>query len=120
MYNVHQDATLLPVDLKTDEYEVGKDKLPAVSVSASRDKAGKVHVSLVNVNPNKPQEVTVNLKGLTAKAVTGRVLTSAKVQDHNTFDSPAKVKPAVFNGAKLNGDELTVTLPPISVVVLEL
>ena len=120
MYNVHQDATLLPIDLKTDNYEVGKDKLPSVSASASRDKAGKIHISLVNLNPNKPQEVTVNLKGITAKAVTGRVLTSAKVQDHNTFDSPAKVKPAVFNGAKLNGDDLTVTLPPIAVVVLEM
>ncbi|MEZ0483564.1 alpha-N-arabinofuranosidase [Fibrella aquatica] len=120
MYNVHQDATLLPIDIKSDDYEVGKDKLPAVSASASRDKAGKIHISLVNLNPNKPQEVTVSLKGLTAKAVTGRVLTSAKVQDHNTFENSTKVKPVAFNGAKLNGDELTVTLPAVSVVVLEM
>jgi len=120
MYNVHQDATMLPVDLKADDYEVGKDKLPAVSVSASRDKAGKVHVSLVNINPNKPQDISVNLKGLKASGVTGRVLTSAKVQDHNTFENLNKIKPAAFNGAKVSGDNLTVTLPPVSVVVLEL
>ena len=120
MYNVHQDATLLPVDVKSDEYRVEKDKLPAVSVSASRNKAGKVHISLVNIDPNKPREIGVNLNGLKASGVTGRVLTSAKVQDYNTFENPTKIKPAPFTGAKLSGDNLTVTLPPVSVVMLEL
>ena len=120
MYNVHQDATLLSVEIKSADYTVEKDKLPAVSASASRDKAGKTHVSLVNIDPNKPQEISVNLKGLKVSGVTGRILTSAKIQDHNTFENPAKIKPAAFNGAKLSGDNLTVTLPPASVVVLEL
>lgn len=120
MYNVHQDATLLPLDVKSDDYEVEKDKLPAVSVSVSRDKAGKVHISLVNIDAGKPQTVTINLNGVKASAVTGRVLTSAKVQDHNTFENPTKIKPAPFSGAKLNNDNLTVTLPPVSVVVLEM
>jgi alpha-N-arabinofuranosidase len=42
------------------------------------------------------------------------------LQDHNTFDNPNKIQPATFNGAKLKGDELTVSMPPFSVVVLEL
>ncbi|GAB3745919.1 alpha-N-arabinofuranosidase [Spirosoma pomorum] len=120
MYNVHQDATMLPVDVKADDYKVGEYKLPAVSVSASRDKAGKTHISLVNIDAGKPQTITVNLKGISAKSVSGRILTSAKVQDYNTFTQPNKVKPAPFSGAKLAGDELTVTLPPVSVVVLEM
>ncbi|GAB3558752.1 alpha-N-arabinofuranosidase [Spirosoma fluminis] len=120
MYNVHQDATMLPVEVKTDDYKVGNYKLPAVSVSASRDKAGKTHISLVNIDAGKPQEITLNLKGINASAVSGRILTSAKVQDHNTFENPAKVKPVAFNGAKLNGNTLTVTLPPVSVIVLEM
>lgn len=120
MYNVHQDATMLPVDVKSDDYEVEKEKLPAVSVSASRDKAGKVHISLVNIDAGKNQTVSLSLKGIKAAGVTGRILTSAKVQDHNTFEQPTKVKPVAFTGAKLNGDDLTVTLPPVSVVVLEM
>ncbi|CAN5178382.1 alpha-L-arabinofuranosidase C-terminal domain-containing protein [soil metagenome] len=120
MYNVHQDATLIPIDVKSDDYTVGDTKLPAISVSASRDKAGKVHISLVNIDANKPQEISVNLKGIKASGVTGRILASSKMQDHNTFDNPNKIKPAPFTGAKLNGDNLTVTLPPVSVVVLEL
>ncbi|MBD2704642.1 alpha-N-arabinofuranosidase [Spirosoma sp. BT702] len=120
MYNVHQDATLLPVDVKTEDYAVGGNKLPAISVSASRDKGGKTHISLVNIDASKAQEVTVNIRGANASAVKGRILTSAKVQDHNTFENTTKVKPVPFTGAKLNGDNLTVTLPPTAVVILEL
>ncbi|AEI49750.1 alpha-N-arabinofuranosidase [Runella slithyformis] len=120
MYNVHQDATMLPVAVQSNDYVVGNEKLPAVSVSASRDKNGLTHVSLVNIDPNKPQEITVNLRGMKASGVTGRILTSAKVQDYNSFENPGKVQPASFNGANLNGEVLKVKLPPVSVVVLEL
>jgi alpha-N-arabinofuranosidase len=50
--------------------------------------------------------------------VSGRVLTSKDINAHNTFDKPQAIKPAVFDGAKLKGDELTVALPAKSVVVL--
>ncbi|MVM28904.1 alpha-N-arabinofuranosidase [Spirosoma sp. HMF4905] len=120
MYNVHQDATMLPIDIKSEDFTLDNQKLPAVSVSASRDKAGKVHVSLVNIDPTKPQEISVDLKGVKAAGLTGRILTSASVHDHNTFENLTKIKPVAFNGAKLSGDNLTVTLPPVSVVVLEL
>ena len=120
MYNVHQDATNLPLSITSQNYTFGKESLPAVSVSASKDKAGLVHISLVNIDLNKPQEFTISLRGMKASKVTGRILTSEKVQDHNTFDNPTKIKPVEFNAAKLNGDELKVTLPPVSVVVLEL
>jgi alpha-L-arabinofuranosidase len=120
MYNVHQDATNLPLSIKCENYTFGKESLSAVSVSASKDKAGLVHISLVNIDMNKAQEITINVRGIKSKSVTGRILTSEKVQDHNTFDNPNKIKPVEFNSAKLNGEELKITLPPVSVVVLEL
>ena len=43
-----------------------------------------------------------------------------KLQDYNSFDQPAKIQPAAFNGAKLSNNTLTVELPPYSVVVLTL
>ncbi|MBK9338186.1 MAG: alpha-N-arabinofuranosidase [Lewinellaceae bacterium] len=120
MYNVHQDALLLPLDVHVGDYAFGDQKLPAVSASASRDKAGRVHISLVNIDPSRTQEVTVSLRGVSAKGVSGRILTSGKVQDYNSFDEPNKIKPAEYKGAVLKNDELKVTLPPVSVVVLEL
>lgn len=120
MYNVHQDAKLMPIKVRSSQYKVGKRELPAVSASASRDSLGNTHISLVNIDAGKEQTITVNLKGGKYKTVTGRVLTSGKVQDFNSFEAPEKIRPAAFNGASLKGDALSVKLPPCSVVVLEL
>lgn len=120
MYNVHQDATMLPVNVTSADYKMGKEKLKAVSVSASRDKNGLTHISLVNIDASKTQDITINIEGANYRSVSGRILTSDKLQNYNSFDNPEKIKPAAFNGARLGDDKLTLTLPPFSVVVLEL
>ncbi len=120
MYKVHQDATNLPLDLVSPDYVLGENKLPAISASASKDKAGKIHVSLVNIDPNQPVTVTCTLDGATASAVTGRILTAPAMNTHNTFTAPDAVKPAAFTGATLADGKLTVKLPAKSVVVLEI
>ena len=120
MYNVHHDATLLPVDVKTGDYVFGAEKLPAISASASKDQAGITHISLVNIDANKAQEVTIDIRGAKFSAVTGRILTSEKVQDFNSFEQPARIKPSAFKDASLTGGALKVKLPAHSVVVLEL
>ena len=55
-----------------------------------------------------------------AKKITGRILRSANVQDHNTFEKPEAVKPVEFNGAKIEGGIVKLTLPACSVVVLSI
>ncbi len=120
MLNVHQGATSLPLELKSPDYVVDGKAIPAVSASASRDAAGKVHVSLVNTDPNNTVNVSCALAGLAAKSVAGRVLTAPAVTSVNTFDAPHTVEPAKFDGAKLAGDQLTVALPAKSVVILTL
>jgi alpha-N-arabinofuranosidase len=52
--------------------------------------------------------------------VSGRILTAPAMTAHNTFDAPHAVEPAPFQGATLSGSQLSVALPPMSVVVLEL
>jgi len=120
MYNVHQDAKLLPLVIHTNDYQLGDEKLPAVSASASLDKNNITHISLTNIDSRKEQEVTIDLRGTKATTVTGRILSSAKLQDHNTFEVPDKIKPAVFKGATITGGMLKAKLPPFSVVVLEI
>jgi alpha-N-arabinofuranosidase len=120
MFNAHQGATLLPTDLTSPDYTLGSDKIPAVSASASRDAAGKVHLSLANTDPNKAIKVSCELRGLTSKSVSGRVLTAPAINSHNTFDAPNAVEPQTFNGATLADGKLSVELPAKSVVVLEL
>jgi alpha-N-arabinofuranosidase len=120
MYNVHQDALMLPVEVTCDDYILGNEKLKAVSASASRDKNGVTHISLVNIDATKAQPVSININGASYKSVSGRILTSDKLQNYNSFDNPNKIIPTVYNGAQLNGSTLNLTIPPFSVVVLEL
>ncbi len=120
MYNVHQDATLLPMQIRTNDYVFGNDKLSAVSASASKDANGITHISLVNIDSKNVQEVAVDIRGVKFSSVTGRILASEKIQDHNTFEAPEKVKPSLFKDVSLNGNSLKVKLPAHSVVVLEL
>jgi alpha-N-arabinofuranosidase len=120
MYNVHQDAKMVPLTIKCNNYVYGKEKLPAISASASKDSTGALHISLVNIDAKAAQEVNISLEGGNYKTVGGRILTSNKLQDHNTFEEPAKIKPAPFSGASLKGKALSVKMPPFSVIVLEL
>jgi alpha-L-arabinofuranosidase len=120
MYNVHQDAMLLPVSVTSKDYVFGNEKIPAVSVSASKDSKGVTHVSFVNIDSKNKQTVSIEFYGSKYKTVTGRSLTSGKLQDFNSFETPDKIKPADFKGASLKNEILTVELQPFSVVVLEL
>jgi alpha-N-arabinofuranosidase len=120
MYKVHQEALLVPIQLISKDFEWGGQRLQAVSASASLDSLGKMHVSLVNIDPKNGQSVEIDLKGFAAKQVKGRVLASANIQDHNTFESPNRVMPRPFSQASLSGSRLTVSMPAGSVVVLEL
>lgn len=131
LYKVHQDATMLPVYLETKKYELpeqgnrgsraGQNSgMDIINASASRDANGKVHITLVNIDPEKEQEVEGVLNGISAKKVTGKILTSASVNDHNTFEKPNAVSVKDFDGAKLNKGALSVKLPSKSVVMLEI
>jgi alpha-N-arabinofuranosidase len=122
MYNVHQDATLLPESLICEKYALNNDQIPAISSSSSVDKNGKIHITLSNLNPNKEIKLDVNLngKGFT-KINSGTVLTAPAFNSVNTFDKPNVVAPTAFKGAKkVSDNRLEVTLPSKSVVVLEL
>jgi alpha-N-arabinofuranosidase len=64
--------------------------------------------------------VACTISGAEPKSATGRVLTAPAMQAHNTFESPDAVKPAPFSGFTLSGGSLSVTLPSMSIAVLEL
>ena len=120
MYQVHHDATSLPVEVATGQTTLGGLSLPALSASASRDGQGRVHLSLVNLDPRAEAVVDARLLGGAVTSVSGRVLTGPAIDAHNTFEAPDRVRPAPFTGAVLRAGALEVRLPPRSVVVLAL
>lgn len=118
MYNVHQDATLLPLRIQTGDYAFNGKKLPAVSASASKDNTATIYISLVNIDVNNTQTVNINMPGEKGITVKGRILHSQKIQDHNTFEEPEKIKPSAFTDFSINNNKLSVKLPPASVIAL--
>ncbi len=120
MFKSYQDATALAVDIKSPWYNKEGSTMPAVNASAVRDKAGRLHISLVNVDPNHDTTIMAKLSGITAATVTGRILTAPAVNSHNTFEQPTVVKPATFNGAAIDAGALKVVLPAKSIVILDL
>jgi alpha-N-arabinofuranosidase len=120
LYKPFQDATQLPIDIKSSWYNKDQWAIPAVSAAAARGKDGKVHIALANMDPNQPATVSTKLAGLSASGVAGRIITAPAMDAINSFDKPDAVVPQTFAGASVKGDTLDVTLPPKSVVVLEL
>lgn len=121
MYKVHQDATYLPLDIISDRMQVRDNRtLPMVSATASKDKEGKIHVSISNVDADNAQDITINLPNVKLNSVSGQVLTSKNLTDHNTFENPNVIQPQNFTGAKINKGSLQVKLPAKSIVTLEL
>lgn len=120
MFKVHHDAKLL--DTQESIAEIGSEKgpIPQVSVSASRDAEGRIHVSLCNLDHQSGASVKLELRGWVGERanVQGTTLASDRTDGHNTFDRPDQVAPAAFTSFSVEGSSLTADLAPMSVTVL--
>jgi alpha-N-arabinofuranosidase len=140
LYTVHHDAELLDTELTCDQYDapegvpapapqrggfrgrgsMGRRGISSLSASASRDDSGTIHVTVCNLDPSNVKTLNIDLRGVTAKSVTGRVVTAPAINSYNTFDNKEVVKPATFTGASARNGAVTAKLPPRSVVMLEI
>lgn len=120
MYRVHQGATMIPVDVTAPQYKFGDASFVALNVSASRDDQARLHLSVVNLDPNRAAEITTTISGGAIRTTTGEILTASAMNSMNMFDRPNTVKPAPYSGYKLQGSQLSLKIPAKSVVVLEL
>jgi len=121
MYKVHQDATMLPVEVSSPQYSRLGRSFDALSVSASKDAQGKIHVSLVNLDPSNSLEISCNIKDAgNSRFIGGNIITAPKTDSHNTFDNPDVVKLADFKDASVKNGLLQVKVPAKSLVTIEI
>ncbi len=94
LYQVHQDATLLESSITQGAtYTHNDSSLPQISLSASKDATGTVHVTLCNIHSRAAADLTINRAGMDAlRQVTGRLLTAPAMNAHNTFSQPNTVQ----------------------------
>lgn len=119
MYNAHQDATYLPMDLISDKKEIRGKMIPLVSASASKDAKGVIHITLANIDTDADQEVSIDLQNIKIKEAEGTILTSKNITDCNTFENPNLIAPQKFTGIKVVNGKLQCKLPAKAIVALE-
>jgi alpha-N-arabinofuranosidase len=117
MFKGHQDAERL--ELEGPDIPLMENKVPQVTAGASQ-KNGKILFTAANLSRNKTASLAVELRGVKAGRVAGRILTAPDIHTCNTFEDPEAVRPVSFDGAALRGNTLRLKLPAASVVALEL
>ena len=120
MLKVHQDAMLLDMAFDQGVYEYEGESVPQISATASADADGKIHISFSNADPKNSAQFQCVLEGMeNCGNISGRILAAETMNAHNSFEMPSRVVPTAFDGYKAEKNSLTVELPPMSVVVLE-
>lgn len=119
MYNVHQDAKLVPLSLVCNDYEFKGDKVPAVNASSSI-KDGVLSITLCNLNPNKTETVECSLNAKEYKVVGGKIINAKNLADYNDYGQAEKVNMQDFTVAKPKNGKLSIELPAHSVVLVQL
>jgi alpha-N-arabinofuranosidase len=119
MYSAHQDNELLESSIDTDNIGLEKEYMvPNLTESVSKDKDGKIHITLTNLSATDSYEIESNIVGSIIKSATGSVVAGA-ITAHNTFDEPDVIKEEAFDAFETNGDKLTFKIPASSVMHIE-
>ncbi|MCD8120301.1 MAG: alpha-N-arabinofuranosidase [Lachnospiraceae bacterium] len=139
MFNVHQDATRVALDIDCADYEMkgikfqlshegrpqrpddrkAQMKMPQIVSTASVDAEGALHISLCNVSHCDDADITIDVRGFDASSVTGRILTDEDMAAYNDFDTPDRLVPTEYTGLTLENGKITGKLPAKAVAVLE-
>jgi len=120
MFKVHQDALLLPVDLKCGRYSFEEESIPSISASASKADDNKIHISISNLDPNNTISLQCELRGISVvSGIEGRIITAESINAHNDFDAEEQVSTADFDAFKVKGNTLILELPAKSIVMIK-
>ncbi|MCI0622591.1 MAG: hypothetical protein L0387_13175, partial [Acidobacteria bacterium] len=107
--------------ISTPSYEIdgGARKTVRDAVNASCSLAqNRLLLTVVNEDLTRDLEFEIELRGARPRSATGLRLWSQNVRDHNTFDQPARIKPASFT-PRIRGGEFRVELPAHSASAVE-
>jgi alpha-N-arabinofuranosidase len=120
MYKVHQAATLLETVVESAAtYAHQGERLPQISVSASKDAQGTIHITLCNIDSRAAAEVTLILRHAgDSRVIAGRLLTALDLHSDNTFSNPNVLQPVPLQPLSFAAGEVALRLAPMSVAAL--
>ena len=86
-----------------------------------KNKEGRIHVSLTNIDPHNNRSVEIDLRGSgNLSDASGEIITAPHENDYNDFGQPEKVNIQKFSSFSIQDNILKVDLPSKSVVTIEL
>ena len=122
MYRHHQGADLLHTNL-TQNSSVGikeDEQVPKITQTASVSSDGTINLTITNVSSDQPENVIVSLAGINNFKVTQARILTGKMDEYNTFENHNLVSETDFKGHTVNDKELSIELPPCSIVLLRI
>ncbi|MHA2180193.1 MAG: alpha-N-arabinofuranosidase [Promethearchaeota archaeon] len=124
MYKVHQENSLLPMRIKSEEHTHGTITIAAIHGSTSIDSDNQLYVSLCNTNPSDSIEIEIEFSDfvLENREIKAKILTSEEMDAHNTFDAPETIKPVEFPKKHLSikGTTLSFKMPSKAVLIIKI
>ena len=109
MFKGHQDAIQLPILLQTQDYTLDGDAIPQLSVSASRNRKGGILVTACNLNA-RPTRGSALRPARHPRRCCDRAGAHGGVDECVQYvQTPDTVLPIKFDGATLDGNDLTIT-----------
>ncbi|MBR3248360.1 MAG: alpha-N-arabinofuranosidase [Clostridiales bacterium] len=119
MYSCHQDGELLESSVNAEQIGLEDQYMvPNLHESVSKDKDGKIHITLANLSCTDAYDVSSTLMGVQIKSVKASVV-GGRMDDHNTFDEPDVVSEKTFDNISFEGDRISFKIPASSVMHIE-
>lgn len=119
LYRGHQDATLIESHVQQDLTGTREAQVPAMHVSASEDREGKVHATLVNLCANKPHTVRCSVNGGSFASAAVRYI-NGSFNSHNGFGQQAQVSIRTMPEISVCDGGFMIDVPPLCVMEIEL
>ncbi|MCL5069342.1 MAG: hypothetical protein M1308_00335 [Actinobacteria bacterium] len=120
MYKEHQNNTLLPIKVTCKEYKFQDMKIPQINASASKSSSGEINITVCNTNPKSSAIVDCRVNEHKINCASGKIISASDMDAHNTFEKPDVIKIADFNSFQYGETNLTIKLPPMSIVSLNI
>lgn len=108
LYQVHQDAELV------DTYGEASE---TVDYTVSK-KDGKVAISICNYGLESEETTSFKLPTVSVAKSEGWIVKGDQMDAHNTFDAPDVVAKETFDKYSIDGENVSITLPPMSVATI--
>ena len=120
LYKYHQDADLVDSSIETQTIGVDEEwKVPNLTESVSIDENGVMHVTVTNLSLEESYDIDALITDWDVKDVKGEIVTE-EMHAMNTFEEPENVTVKNFDGVQITERGVKFTVPPCSVLHLEL